>query len=231
MIFGFDIISDLNLSENDNFDWEGKPTSLYCVLAGNISSDLHTVYKTVKHLSKQYQGVFYIDGSIENSQIEDKTRIIDEISKMFVSIKNAVYLHNNVVVVDGVALVGVNGWYGNCATNDQENISLRINRYDDLAYLQKTIEKLQLHIDVKQIVIISNSIPSVDLYFGEKPDIDPTDINLNYVLESDTENKITTWIFGTHKKIVDTKINGVNYFNNPCYNNIPYYPKRVSLEI
>lgn len=231
MFFSFDIISDLNLSENDIFDWEGKPTSLYCVLAGNISNDLHVLYKTVKHLSKLYQGVFYIDGTIENSQIEDKVRVVDEISKMFVSIKNAVYLHNNVVVVDGVALVGVNGWYGNHAVTDQDNITLRINRYDDLAYLQKTIEKLQLHIDVKQIVIISNSIPSLDLYFGEKPDIDPNEINLNYVLEADTESKVTTWVFGTHKKIVDTKINGVNYFNNPCYNKIPYYPKRVNLDI
>jgi len=231
MIFGFDIISDLNLTENDIFDWEGKPTSLYCVLAGNISSDLHVLYKTIKHLSKLYQGVFYIDGFIENSQIEDKDRVIDEISKIFTGMKNAVYLHNNVVVVEGVALVGVNGWYGNQATTQGDTLNLRMNRYDDLAYLQKTIEKLQLHIDVKQIVIISNSIPSIELYFGEKPNIDPAEINLNYVLDTDTESKITTWVFGTHKKIVDTKINGVNYFNNPCLTKIPYYPKRINIEV
>ena len=231
MIFGFDIISDLNLSENDIFDWEGKPTSLYCVLAGNISTDLHVLYKTVKHLSKLYQGVFYIDGALENNLIADRDRVIDDISRMFISIKNAVYLHNNVVVVEGVALVGVNGWYGNIATNEEENLNLKVNRYDDLAYLQKTIEKLQLHIDVKQIIVISNSVPSLDIYFGEKPEIDPDEINLNYVLESDTESKITTWVFGTHKKIVDTKINGVNYFNNPLYNKIPYYPKRINIEV
>lgn len=231
MIFSFDVISDLNLTEDSTFDWQGKPTSLYCVLAGNISSDLHVLYKTIKHLSKLYQGVFYIDGYIENNQVEDKDRVIDEISKMFLSIKNAVYLHNNVVVVEGVALVGVNGWYGNHPNNHDEDIELRINRYDDLAYLQKTIEKLQLHIDVKQIVVISNSIPSIDLYFGEQPTIDPIEINLSYVLGFDTESKITTWIFGTHKKIVDTKINGINYYNNPCYNSNPYYPKRINIEI
>jgi predicted phosphohydrolase len=231
MIFGVDVLSDLNLNETSNFNWEGKPTSLYCVLAGNISNDLHVLYKTVKHLSKLYQGVFYIDGSLENSQIDERDRVIDEISKMFVSIKNAVYLHNNVVVVDSVALVGVNGWYGNTAVTDSDIVKLKINRYDDLAYLQKTIEKLQLHVDVKQILIISNSIPTVELYFGEKPDIDPAEINLNYVLESDTESKITTWVFGTHKKIVDSRLNRVNYYNNPCYNSNPYYPKRVNLEV
>jgi predicted phosphohydrolase len=231
MIFGFDIISDLNLSENDHFDWEGKPTSLYCILVGNISSDLIVLYKVVKHLSKLYQGVFYIDGSSENTLIEDRDRVIDEISKIFGNIKNVVYLHNNVVVVEGVALVGVNGWYGNIATTDEEKVNLKMNRYDDLAYLQKTIEKLQLHNDVRQIVVISNSIPTIDLYFGEKPNIDPEDIHLDYALDSDTENKVTTWIFGTHKKIVDTKIKGVNYFNNPCDKSIPYYPKRINIEI
>ena len=50
-------------------------------------------------------------------------------------------------------------------------------------------------------------------------------------LTNNTENKVTTWVFGTHKKIVDTNINGINYFNNPCYNKVPYYPKRINIEI
>ena len=31
---GFDIIGDLNLEPNDSFNWEDKPTSLYCILTG-----------------------------------------------------------------------------------------------------------------------------------------------------------------------------------------------------
>ena len=232
MIFGFDIISDLNLTEDDVFDWEGKPTSLYCVLAGNISSDLTVLYKTAKHLSKLYQGVFYIDGSLENNDVNDKDRVVDEIFKLFSKLKNVVYLHDNVVVIENVALVGVNGWYNSHATNEDESLNLRIHRYSDLSYLQKTIEKLQLHIDVKNIIIISNSVPTLDLYFGEKPqDIVSDEMLLSRVLEFDTENKVTTWVFGTHKKIVDTRIAGINYFNNPCYNNNPYYPKRINIEI
>jgi predicted phosphohydrolase len=231
MIFGFDIISDLNLTENDTFDWEGKPTSLYCILAGNISNDLAVLYKTVKHLSTLYQGIFYIDGTLENNDINDKDRVVSEIFKLFSKLKNVVYLHDNVVVVENVALVGVNGWYNAYATNDEESLNLRIHRYADLVYLQKTIEKLQLHVDVKNIIVISNSVPAVDLYFGESPqDIVSDEMELSEVVEFDTENKITTWVFGTHKKIVDTRINGINYFNNPCYNNIPYYPKRINIE-
>jgi len=232
MIFGFDVISDLNLSENDVFDWEGKPTSLYCVLAGNISSDLTVLYKTVKHLSKLYQGVFYIDGSLENNDINDKDRVVDEIFKLFSKLKNVVYLHDNVVVVENVALVGVNGWYEIDAISDDDSLNLRIHRYADLAYLQKSIEKLQLHLDVKNIIVISNSVPLPDIYFGEYPkNFDLSEVTLGHALDADTENKITTWIFGAHKKIVDTNVKGINYFNNPCYNSNPYYPKRINIEV
>jgi len=229
MIYAYDIISDLNLTEESVFNWEDKPTSLYCMVAGNVSSDIHVLYKTIKHLSTLYQGVFFIDGFLENTVIAEKDLVIQEITKIFSTIKNAVYLHNNVVIMDGIAIVGVNGWFGNKATDADSELQLKINRYDDLAYLQKTVEKLQLHIDVKQIVVISNSVPSTDLYFGEKSDFTNTDVPLSYVIESDTEQKIHTWIFGSHKKIVDTKINSINYFNNPCYDSNPYYPKRINI--
>jgi hypothetical protein len=227
MIFAFDIISDLNLSEGEPFDWTGKPTSLYCVIAGNISNDLHVLYNTVKHLSKLYQGVFYIDGSLENDNPYEKDRVVNEIIKVFAKLKNVVYLHDNVVVVEGVALIGVNGHFG---TYQNVNSLDGLNRYDDLAYLQKTIEKLQLHMDVKQIVVVSSAVPSPNLYFGEKPNMDIDDISLSYVLDSDTEHKVTTWVFGTHKKIVDTRLDSINYFNNPKLSNI-YHPKRVNIYI
>ena len=59
---GFDIIGNLNLEPNDSFNWIDKPTSLYCILTGNVSSDMKTVTQTLVHLSQQYQGVllFYI---------------------------------------------------------------------------------------------------------------------------------------------------------------------------
>ena len=115
MIYAYDIISDLNLTEESVFNWEGKPTSLYCIVAGNVSSDIHVLYKTIKHLSTLYQGVFFIDGFLENTIIAEKDLVIQEITKIFATIKNAVYLHNNVVIMDGIAIVGVNGWFGNKA--------------------------------------------------------------------------------------------------------------------
>lgn len=227
---GFDIISDLNLDENSDFHWDTKPTSLYCILAGNISNVPSVIYKTLKHLSKCYQGVFYIDGVKEHNSLTERDNVINDVTRICASLKNVVYLHNNVVVVDGIALVGVNGW-GNYPTyTDSDRFQVKAFRYDDLVYLEKTIEKLQIHIDVKKILIISNSVPSTAMYFGEKPQFDVDDVSLDIVLPVDTESKINYWIFGSYEKIVDIARNNINYLSNPCYDRNPYYARRIDVD-
>ena len=83
---GFDIISDLNLEPNDNFNWEDKATSLYCILSGNISSDVQTMVNVLSHLSRFYQGVFYTPGLLEYDSsplqnINQRTSDIQNIAK------------------------------------------------------------------------------------------------------------------------------------------------------
>lgn len=226
MSVGFDIISDLNLTSQDVFDWEGKPTSLFCIIPGNISSDIMVIYKTLKHLSRFYQGVFFIDGTLENPDINFREKRVDELSRICNSIPNVVYLHTNVVIVDGIALVGINGWAETHPTSDI--FELAANRYDDIMYVEKTIERLQLHVDVKKILMISNCIPLIDLYFGDNTTL-TTDLFPANVLHTDTEGKITKWVFGASDKMVDTVINGVKYVNNPKYSGLPYYPKRIEV--
>jgi hypothetical protein len=134
-----------------------------------------------------------------------------------------------VVVVDGIALVGLNGWFGNYQHNsDDEKFQAKCNRYDDVIYLERTLEKLQLHVDVRKIIIVSNSVPAKELYYGESSIDD--DLEPNSVLDTDTEGKITYWVFGSYGKIVDTNIRGINYINNPKYDSNPYYPKRIEVE-
>lgn len=231
MTFGFDIISDLYITDPKNFDWENKPTSLYCLIPGNVTNDIYILYSILKHLSKLYQGVFYIDGSFEHNFLGEKELVNTEIAKICSKIKNVVYLHNNVVVVDGIGLVGINGWYNNIRVDSLEDtFEVKSYKYDDLLYLEKTVEKLQLHVDVKKIIVLSNSVPTPELCLGEIP-VDKDDVDLTMILDADTEKKITTWIFGQYKKIVDTNINGINYLNNPCYDRNPYYAKRINIEV
>lgn len=231
MQFGFDIISDLYLTEDDEFDWSDKPTSLYCLVVGNITSDLDVLHKFLRHLSTFYQGVFFIDGNLESPLIFERDSRIVEITKICETMQNVVYLHSNVVVVDGIALIGVNGWYGNFdPLTDDEKFHVKSYRFEDIVYLEKTIERLQLHVDVKKIVIVSNSIPSEDFCYHET-EIYENDITPQHTLIRDTEGKVIHWVFGSYKKVVDVTKDNINYVNNPCYGQDPYYAKRITVAL
>lgn len=230
MKIGFDVISDLNLSPDDSFNWEGKSTSLYCLIAGNISNDLRTVRQTLLHLSKFYQGVFYTAGSLEYEGVDNIDRRTHELQRICRSVKNSAFLHHHVVIVDGIAIAGANGWYGNTLPSDEDSEKqIEQHRHEDLVYIKSTLEKLQKHLDVKKIIILSNSVPGPALYFGEEPVTVESQLSLDLLLPVDTEKKISHWIYGTYGKVVDTHINGINYINNSSFKKNPYWAKRIEV--
>lgn len=230
MKIGFDVISDLNLAPDASLDWEGKATSLYCIVAGNISPDLKTVHQTLAHLAKFYQGVFYTLGSLEYDGVGDVEARTKELFQLCNSIRNLALLHHHVVIVDGIAIAGANGWYGNTIPSDMvTELKTEEMRHEDIIYLKSTIERLQKHLDVKNIIIVSNSVPDEKLYFGEVPSAVKNQLPLSIALEADTENKVSHWLYGTYGKVVDTNLNGINYINNACYNKSPYWAKRIEV--
>ena len=230
MNFSFDVISDLNLTSDDpKFEWDDKPTSLYCIVAGNISNELPVLKQVLTELGNSYHGVFFIDGALEHSSPDTREYRIRDIHRLIKNVRNVIYLRENVVVINGVGLVAINGWCENyLALDNEEEVEIGMARYEDYIYLNNTIKKLQIHIDVRKIVVISNSVPSPQLYYGEYPAIHGSTI-LTDVLDSDTQHKVSNWVFGTHNKIVDTKLNGIHYLNNSCHGQSPYHPKRVEV--
>lgn len=232
MIIGFDIISDLHLSPQDSFNWENKATSLYCLVAGNVSSDLRTLTLTLAHLSKFYQGIFFIPGYLEYENAENLQARLDEITLICSRIKNVVHLHHHVIIVDGIAILGSNGWF---ETNIPENLGIandrEMMRYDDIFYLKNSIEKLQKHLDVTKIVVLTNSVPNLDLCFGEGPDIMKHHPQMSICLAADLMKKVSHWIYGSYGKIVDITNDNINYICNPYYGKKPYYAKRIDIEI
>ena len=226
MKIGFDLISDLNLSSEDDFNWEDKATSLYCVVAGNISSDMGVLLNTLKYLTNFYQGIFYVPGALEYTGSESIEKRTHEISRLCNKLDRVALLYHHVVLIDGIAIVGANGWHTDSVTEQVE-----INRYSDLVYLKNSIQKLQKHLDVKKILILTSAVPSNDLYFGETPKNLKGVPELVITLLADMESKVTHWGFGTYGKIVDTTLNGVNYFNNPYSSSSPYWAKRIGIEI
>ena len=229
-MIGFDIISDLYLSPDDKFDWDGKATSLYCIVAGNISNDLKTIRRTLSHLGQHYQGVFYCLGSLEYEDcinIETRTK---EIFKTCNTLRNVALLHHHVVIVESVAILGINGWYGNTVPTDPiTNLQIEVFRNEDIIYLKNSLDKLQRHLDVKSVVLVSNSVPSEKLYFGQVPDFVKEQIPIDVTLVADTEHKVTHWAYGTYDKGVDVTLDKISYINNPSYKKVSYYPKRIEV--
>lgn len=230
MKIGFDIISDLYLDPDDEFNWDGKATSLYCVIPGNISNDLKVVRKTLAHLSKYYQGVFYCLGSLEYEDCENINTRTKEIFKATQPIRNVALLHQHVVIIESIAILGINGWYGNTQPTDiVTEANIETHRHGDILYLKSSIEKLQRHLDVKNILLVSNSVPGPDLYFGQEPAHANGQIPINIALEADTEKKVSHWAYGTYDKSVDITIDNINYVNNSYYRKQPYWSKRIEI--
>lgn len=225
---GFDILSDLRLDPNETFNWENKATSLYCVLAGNVTHNMRTLWQTLGHLSKFYQGIFYIPGPLEYVSGDDVEKRTADIQQIVNRVPNVAFLHQHVVIIDGIAILGCNGWEDD---NPNFNHLLDSLRLDDVAYLNKSIDRLQRHIDVKKVLLVSSAVPKKELYFGLVPPRAEDTIHLDFALGSDTEHKVSHWAFGTTEKIVDTTIGNINYVNNPYFRKLPYWPKRITITV
>ena len=262
MQFNFDLISDLHIETWDSFDWSGQATSPYCVVAGDVARDHTVLQKTLKHLGNCYQGVFYIDGNDEHrytlDNLGDSYKSLDH---TLGRIKNVIYLQDNVVIINGVAILATNGWWSYdmdpALDYDQSQVwyqdrmqilpgtadAITGLAFNDATYMINSVKKLQTHQDVRAIVLVTHTVPAPWII---SHDIDLTDTwrfncmgnpHLQLMLDEDTENKIHTWCFGHYHKSVDRVHNNIRYVNN-CrgrgdteWCQPAYYPKRISIEI
>lgn len=226
---GFDVIGDLNLSVNDSFNWENKATSLYCIVAGNISTNLRVVRQTLLHLGQFYQGVFYVPGQLEFQTGISIPERLYEILTLVKNIPNVCLLNRHVATIDGVAITGING-YSNAGNPMMDDVLTVFAREQEIEYLKYSIHKLQRHLDIKKIIVVTSAVPHDDLYFKEKPIISDDQTPLVTALSTDTEKKVTHWVFGSYDKIVDTEIENIRYVNNPRVSSI-YYAKRLTISV
>lgn len=233
MRVGFDVISDLNLDPNDSFNWENKPSSLYCIVNGNVSSNMEIVRQTLLHLSGLYQGVLYLPSSLEYSNVYNIKQVNQDIRRICRGISNAVFLHNHVIIIDHVAILGVSGWYNNVVTNNDviKHAIAQKHRDSDLEYLKNTLVKVTFHDEIKKAVLVSGCVPDQQLYFGKVPDLVLDELDLSITLGYDADSKVTHWLYGNNDVLADVKIGNVNYVNNAYMGRKPYWPKRIEVEV
>jgi predicted phosphodiesterase len=262
MQFTFDLISDLHIDTWPvEFNWTGCATSQHCVVLGDICSDRTKLYHTLKHLGKCYQAVFYIDGNDEHIDYGEDLGasykdLVHEISKLH----NVVYLQDNVVVINGVAILGTNGWWGFdfdpnididavkewwCDRYYLSQTNFEIIRKAseiDATYIASSIKRLQTHQDVKKIVVVTHTVPAPNLIAHDISLVNNYKFNVMgnsdmlKALAADTENKIHTWCFGHYHGKVDQTRAGIRFVNN-CrgrgqtpWSQYVYHPLRITID-
>lgn len=262
MQFTFDLISDLHLPTWDQpFDWTGKATSPHCLVLGDVSNDRKQLIECLSHLSKCYQAVFYLDGNDEHRDyIENLGASYKDLVRSIKHIPNVVFLQDNIVVVDGVAIVGTNGWWGfdfdagidpeQAAQwyGEKENFSkdiltiIRRASNTDASYMIASVRNLQKHLDVKKIVMATHTVPKAQLIAHDIGLEGSLRFNvmgnsfMEQALAADTEGKIHTWCFGHYHGTVDQVHDNVRYVNN-CrgrgntqYSQYVYHPLRITVD-
>ncbi len=263
MTFAFDLISDLHIETWRSFNWTDQPTAPYCIVAGDVARDRTLVAETLEHLAQCYQGgVFYIDGNDEHRyHYADIGASYKDLAELIKPIPNVVYMQDNVVIINGVAILATNGWWTydfdlslessqtmqwfaeHAETTVSVSKELRTVAYNDAAYMINSVKKLQTHNEVKSIVVVSHTVPAPWLVSHDVELIGTWRYNclgnshLSDLLQEDSENKIKTWCFGHYHKNVDRIYQGVRYVNN-CrgrgdspWCQTAYYPKRIEINV
>jgi hypothetical protein len=245
MAFAFDLISDLHIDTwADQFNWTGQATSPFCLVIGDIAQDRSLLLKTLAHLGSCYQAVFYIDGNHEHQNYyNDLPGSYEDLAGKISKISNVVYLHDNVIVINGVAILGANGWWGfdfdptidfsrsvlewqsrsqpSSPQYSEETIGyITALAQTDANYLGRSIKRLQRHYDVRHIVVATHTVPLIKL-ISHDPDLEGNpkinwmgNSGLIRALDQDTENKVHTWCFGHYHSSVDQIHQNIRFVNN-----------------
>lgn len=251
-----DLISDLHIETwDETLDWDGQATSPVCIIAGDVCRDVDDLGPTLEHISNSYQTVFYIDGNNEHRwRFDSLGESYREINDIISNLPNVVYLQDNLVIMEGVAFLGTNGWwdYGFDTSMDFDQClewtahSYKISQdsalelvkmaYIDAEYLVNSVKKLQVYQDIKQIVITTHTVPH-DRFIQHDISLTGTYLynvmgnsQITQCLAADSENKISHWLFGHYHQMQDILIDGIRWISNPRGRGeslSPYYPKRI----
>jgi Icc-related predicted phosphoesterase len=250
-----DIVSDLHVDQwSDKIEWQGLPTSLVAIIAGDISTDIRTTYETVVDIGRHYRHTIFVDGNHEHANsigIKDNNR---QLHDLFAKHSNITFLNKNSLVLDDVAFIGSNGWWtydfstlGRSACFNQlidqgwpkEVLFEQFEQAEqDAAGLKSLVELFDKDASVKKIVIVTHTIPSPEFKYITPDQLDSAygrngSSFMSGVFTKNKKEKLCAWVFGHVHRSYDVMKNGVHYVSNP--RGTPtngarvYYPKILNI--
>ena len=236
------------------------------IVAGDISDNIDLSLEYLSNISKYYKKILFIDGNHEHilkypslykqKEIEKKLEKYNKNNKL-VYISSAPYVEGNTV------FIGYNGWWNykdnpysytkqdleyfkewmpHLDINDHKQFiqNVSIKSYIEYNYLKKYLEMYENHSSIKNIVIITHTIPLKEFATEQIPSGEITkdySYLLNTKLEDITNNKYSKlkyWIFGhVHSQYNEIK-NNIYYICNPRgrpedYCRIEYKPLTLTI--
>ena len=252
----FDLISDLYLTSLENFTWENKATSLYCIVAGNISADRNILFDFLDELQQYYNMVFFIDGDLEHGCYQGNLTVSYRNLKEGIDLlDNVLFLHENIVILNNVTIIGANGWTTFDFTNKASvnstidyisSTGLLTEDYcndifksavSDQHYMYNGIDTCQTMPECHNLLLVTNSVPNPE-FINHNPDYDGTVLGdttgnngIINCLSRDKQHKVKTWVFGKFPENIDYTINNIKYISNPGVDVDPdiYFPKRIEI--
>jgi hypothetical protein len=242
----FDLVSDLHIDawpNSEQIPWVGLPTSLICVVAGDVSSNPDYTLLELTRLSVVYKHIIFIDGNNEHrfnnysSVVPMQQYLHAQISRHFT---NVTYLYDKVAIVNNVAFIGANGWwtydYGEPDYSSAEcrnDFEIAAGTYsgvsesllhvaeEDAEFLCFNLNKLQYQNNIQDIVLVTHTVPNRQL-ISKNWNMKGTyyqgtvgNTLMETVLDYDYQGKVKAWCFGHCHDETDKMIGDVRFVSNP----------------
>ena len=214
-----------------------KTNSEYLIVAGDISDTLNTSLNYLDKISEHYEKILFVDGNHEHVNIYPKLYSTKYINSLVEFNNKLVYLANKPYIIDQTVFIGCCGWW-DYNNSDKTSIEKCSNYFDEWIphftkndndnfvnnvieqskkeynYLNKNLEKFNNDPNIKNIVIITHTLPTQEFFDKDKDKIElATEYNSKFenLLKYD---KISHWIFG-HTHTEWQKINNIEFICNP----------------
>ena len=242
-----------------------KSDSRILIVAGDISDNIDLSLQYLNDISNQYDKVLFVDGNHEHASKYPLLISTEDINQKVLALENPklMYLPKNNYLIGDTIFLGFCGWWDYDSANEDsllkaeeyfnawmphlDNNDNKIfcfnvisNYIRQFALLEKQLIKYQSNPDIKQIIIVSHTVPLRQFALETKGDISTTcQLQTDVIKLLDGKfPKITTWIFGhTHNQFDEfIDAHNIRFIAQPRgrpedFDRINYTLKQIKLNI